>query len=473
MISKLANFIKSNVSWHYLIFILVFIYIQAIFLAAYNPGLMSPDSFDQLKQARGFFFTSWHPLFSTLYVYVFDRLFVSPIGISMANIGIFLLFILIVVGTFKENKKLLTVVLAFYCIMPIYYLYNLSLWKDVPYSYFLAMTIVFLYRVIVNKRIKDLILLLVCVLLVTLFRHNGITVTIATIVSVLLLPGISKNIKIIWITCLIAFIIIIRAILISTLPEAKTPVIINQSNFYIILMSHISSLPHNGHQGLINELEVLSPIIDPELLSASYYPGYITTLLFTPSIALDHTKIVDNKKLIVETFIKLFIKYPLLILRSIFIHGSLVWSPFTFKNSGYYVVERGGDVCLVGSSAYSEYKCDEYRIRDIEYFNFFAPNITEKVDKLIFNEKLNHIFFMRPVMFIGAIIISILWGIRKKSGLLKYILILTLPLIIQTLTMFFLAQAQDFRYHYSIAMVAPVFTLIMYGLSNQGLAKHI
>jgi hypothetical protein len=427
---------------------------------------MSPDSFDQLSQARNFFFTNWHPLFSTLYVYFFDKLFGSPIGISIANTGIFLLFLLLSINTFKNNKKALTVSLLFYCFMPIYYLFNMALWKDVPYSYFLAISMVFLYRVLVNNKLKDLLLFITCILLVTLFRHNGITVAIAASTSILLLDGISKKIKLLTMSFLMISIIVMRLLLTSFLPGAQTPIIINQSNFYIVLMSHISSLPYYGGENLINELEPLSPVIDPQKLASSYRFGYLPILLFDLNVGLDHSKVLSHKKLIVKTFIELFLKYPLLISRSILVHGALVWSPIKLEESGYYIVEPGGDVCEKQSRAYSEYKCNEYKVQKIRYVNFISQDITEKLTALVFHQKYKNIFFMRPSIYLFAMVISATYLLARKRELGKKVIILTLPLTVQTFTMFFLSQSQDFRYHLSLAVIAPIFLIMIYKFSK-------
>ena len=446
------------------IFVVIFILIQGIFLLAYNPGLMYQDSFDQLKEARNFFFTDWHPLFSTLYVYVFDKLFHSPIGISVANISIFVVFLGLLVNTFKNNTKLLPVILLFYCVMPVYYLFNISLWKDVPYSYFFSISILFLYRLIIGHNKKDFLALLICILLVTLFRHNGITVSIASIIAIFLLPKLTAKDKLSGVVVLLTSIVLIRVAMIALLPGATTPIAINKSNFFVVLMSHMASLPHNGNKKLINELKVLSPVIAPDKLAASYHPGYITTLLFTPSIGLDHNKVIANRTLIVKTFIKLFIRHPNLMIKSMLIHGSLVWSPTTLKGFGYYVVEPGGNVCTQDSRAYSLYKCDRYKAQNINYINF-VPGLSKNMD--LFINKYADIFFMRPVMYMLIIFFSVLLVDLRQKSKWRGIMIVILPLAAQIITMFFLAQAQDFRYHYGLVTIAPVFVLMMYGLSKK------
>lgn len=471
MKSNFLSFLTSKWSFSACLLAVIFLSIQAIFLVAYNPGLMSPDSFDQLKQARLVTFFDWHPVFSTLYVYFFDNLFGSPIGVAVANSVLFLFFLLIIFETFKENRKQLYVVLAFYLVMPIYYLYNITLWKDVPYSYFLAIGVLFLYRFTRHHKIEDFILFLSATVLVTLFRYNGITVAIAAAISIILLPKVLPKFKVLGIVCLFAAIIISKSLVNLLLPSDHIPAIINLSNPYGILLSHMSSLPHTGGEELMVELEDLSVIIEPEKLAASYNPGFLPTLFFDPKIGLDHNKVLTHKRLVVKTFIKLFIRHPLLMSRSIIEHGALAWNPFKVANHGYYVVEAGGNVCDLVSRAYSEYKCEEYKLHDIQHVAFISPDFSKNLDSIIFNENYTNILFMRPAWYLYAMIISVLIFLRKQKKGLLAILIVSLPILAQTATMFFFVQAQDFRYHYALVSIAPVFVLMTFVIGGKGSSK--
>uniref|UniRef100_UPI0025D34E0D hypothetical protein n=1 Tax=uncultured Xanthomonas sp. TaxID=152831 RepID=UPI0025D34E0D len=55
----------------------------AITLMAYFPGLMSPDSEDQLMQATSFVFRDWHPPIMALLWSPILKLHDGPIGILM------------------------------------------------------------------------------------------------------------------------------------------------------------------------------------------------------------------------------------------------------------------------------------------------------------------------------------------------------------------------------------------------------
>lgn len=467
MKSNLLSFFTTKWTWHATLITIIFVSIQAIFLAAYNPGLMSPDSFDQLKQARHVIFFDWHPVFSTLYVYFFDNLFGSPIGVAFANSILYLFFLLLIFETFNQNKKQLYFVLAFYLVMPIYYLYNISLWKDVPYSYLLALATLFLYRFLLRNKITDIILFLFSTTLVSLFRYNGVTVAIAAAISLALLPRVSLRFKALSVSGLLVAIIISKSLVSLLLPSDHVPAIINLSNPYGILLSHMASLPNNGGVDLMTELDDLSVIIAPERLAASYNPGFLPTLFFDPKIGLDHNKVLTHKRLVVKTFFKLYFRHPLLITKSIVEHGSLAWNPFKVKGQGYYVVEAGGDVCSLDSRAYSEYKCNEYKVYDIRHIDFVGPDFSNKLDSVIFNEKYVTILLMRPAWYLYAMIISVYLFFRKKTNNLLGVIIIGLPILAQTITMFFFVQAQDYRYHYGLVVVAPVFLLMTYVLSRR------
>ncbi|MBC8484479.1 MAG: hypothetical protein H8D45_00355 [Bacteroidetes bacterium] len=171
-------------------------------LLAYWPGYMTSDSIHIWWAAKkpGYFIHS-HPFMNVIYYR-----FLQQIWDNIAVVSVFQILLTSLLGSYifyylyknGVNKFLiLPFYFAFISSIPVG-LYNISLWKDIPFAFlvlFLAYYIVRLKlkknRSILKISDKEIILLLLLVIAICLFRYNGIVYIIIIPIALALLKFIS------------------------------------------------------------------------------------------------------------------------------------------------------------------------------------------------------------------------------------------------------------------------------------------
>lgn len=203
---KKKNKLTETFDKHPFVFsIIVILLFWLIYIIAFYPGILSPDPSFQLLQYFGIdnkysgyvnlidknvIITNHHPVLHTLLLG-----FLTNIGIklfSSFNIGLFIYTIiqtLILSSTLSYTIKFMKdinvslkyrkICLLIYSLVPVFPLYALSPVKDVIFGSLIILYIISMYKFIKIKekiKVKDIILEIILMILITLFRNNGIHV---------------------------------------------------------------------------------------------------------------------------------------------------------------------------------------------------------------------------------------------------------------------------------------------------------
>lgn len=207
----------------FIISLIVILLFWLIYIIAFYPGVLTPDSSYQILQAFNIHtkYSNWiipidsnvnltnhHPVLNTL---ILGECIKIGRAILNDNFGIFI-YTLIQVGILsstlaytvkylkkiKISSKIRIIVLAIYCIVPMFPFYAITAVKDTIYTAFMILYFIRLFDFInfyKDKKIpiKDLVCILIITLGISLFRNNGIYVVVLS-----LMPAIfysRKNIK--------------------------------------------------------------------------------------------------------------------------------------------------------------------------------------------------------------------------------------------------------------------------------------
>lgn len=175
-LTKVIEFCKGIDPFWY--FFVPSVSIFSLWLLAFYPGVMTNDSISQWRDAQPFKLSDAHPYLSTVFVSIFKRLFNNPASLALFQI-------LAVAGFFsytfsffwkKGVPRALILIMAFLFMFSIPVgLYNVTLWKDVPFSLALITLSFFLATKWQQKSWSKLETTLFFFLLVAaiFFRHNG------------------------------------------------------------------------------------------------------------------------------------------------------------------------------------------------------------------------------------------------------------------------------------------------------------
>lgn len=170
------------------------------YIIAFYPVIINYDAANQIKEVMGIhtrymdsvvllnpnvYITNFNPIIHT---FLIGGLFKVGYLLGNVNFGMFLYSIIqvtIVISVFaysiyylnkiKVNKLLIFVVLGIYSLVPLFPFYAMTAVKDVIFSSLVFLYIIKMYDIIKYKQtVKDYILFALLILLVILFRNNGI-----------------------------------------------------------------------------------------------------------------------------------------------------------------------------------------------------------------------------------------------------------------------------------------------------------
>lgn len=209
----ISKMIDKHPFWFSLIVILLF---WLIYIIAFYPAIMSPDPSFQILQFFGIdnkystyvnlidesvIITNHHPVIHTLLIGSCVKLGVSIF--NSTNVGLFIYSIiqtLILASTLSYTIKFLKeinvsvnvrkAVLFIYALVPVFPFYAMSPVKDVIFGCLIILYIISIYKFIKLKdkiNVKTMIKEIILMILITLFRNNGIHIIILSFPFLLLL----------------------------------------------------------------------------------------------------------------------------------------------------------------------------------------------------------------------------------------------------------------------------------------------
>ncbi len=197
--NKFVESIKkiSNKKFFVLTFILIFVAYIPYFLN-YYPGVLSFDSVYQIQQGIGINeLTTHHPLLHTMIIKVCIKLGLMIAGNYELGAGIYsILQMLFMSGVFafvltymkKKNVNVIILIcsLIFFMFYPVFGMYSITMWKDIPFALSFTLFLICVYEIITNKEKflsskKNNVLFVIVMLLLVFFRNNGIYILILMI----------------------------------------------------------------------------------------------------------------------------------------------------------------------------------------------------------------------------------------------------------------------------------------------------
>lgn len=192
IVKKMKN--KNNIIWLLIPWIIILL-AWIPYLLTYFPGNITPDSVAQLDQAAGI--SQWynhHPFFHTILITIAIKMGLLINNNYNTGVAIYSIIQMIALsGTFafsiyymnrkKVNKIYCIILTIIYAIYPVNALYSITMWKDIPFAISMLILTIFLTEFATNKdnlfksKLR-MILFIVSLILVILFRNNGIYVVL-------------------------------------------------------------------------------------------------------------------------------------------------------------------------------------------------------------------------------------------------------------------------------------------------------
>ena len=198
--------IKAKFNYRDLLIFLVPIIIFLLYLFVYNPGVLTATSFSQLHQIAVGKFTTAHPIFHTLLLMLFIKIFGTPFYMGLFQILVFSAMWAVICKYHRDDSAknsngfvVQFIITLIICLIPINAIYSITISSYVLFSYSI-MFLCFLIKVMLDKNgqvgTKLIILMALTIGVMSGLNNYGIVIAIPTLIMVayyLLKKGTSEN----------------------------------------------------------------------------------------------------------------------------------------------------------------------------------------------------------------------------------------------------------------------------------------
>lgn len=428
--------------------IIIFTIIIAIFgigLLSFFPGILTSDCVDQINQALTNNYYISHPIIHSFIIGNLTKLG----GIWVP--ALFQIIVFAIIWTYickslrkynksKINRIMQVVITIIICCIPLNFMYSITLWKDILYSYSILLLLPLVYIGIKEKynySLMQIILISLSCVGIMKFRKNGVPIgfimfSILFILNAFKIKSIKTSGKFIFSFILILFVMTLPEKCVHQIETAKGGGVLNSTKVYCF-----GALLNQNIQLEDDEKEFLSKILDLQEWKESYDPYNGTPILFSNNI--DHT--VLAKKENEEKFNKIFMKYANQ-------NKKVVISHFKSINSIWWSIEELGGMhsVVLSNNWISEMSGGVYDNQPIlQNGNERLIDYTNKT----FSDKISYEIMYRPAfaLYLSIILLVCICIKQRKEGWLGYCLLL-FPMIMNIGTYVILISSQDQRYFY-------------------------
>ncbi len=431
---------------------------------AFFPGIMSFDSVYQWEQLSTLQINNWHPAIHTILLWLLTRIWNSPAIISLFQVIIASLVIGYGLNSIRNASKLpgyLFIVIAILISAnPMVGIMDVTLWKDVLYSFLVLLVSIFLFNLIVSDgewilKPKNFILMGFSLAGIWLIRFNGYPVVLGCMVITVIIY--KKNFKYFAFASLItlAIIFMINGPVYTLFKVDKT-----QKMTYGIAFIHPVVPYVNSKTDFLSLSE-----IEKEYLNQIYpinrpwpYSCYDATVFYYNNTNL--SPVIKAPLMMVKIFTHLVIHDPKIALNHFICLSSFVWQPSQPHNV-YLETVLLDNYDLNQTPSWLVYKDEVTQ-------NSLLPEVRGLINRVIRAEwrRDNSMFLWRPAAYMYLFFISLGFFVVRKRRM-KWLL-LSMPVIAQTVVIMFTTQLQALRYQYSIYLISMLFSipLIIWGIKK-------
>lgn len=438
-----------------IIIALIIIVIFGIALLSFFPGLLTSDVVDEISQAEVNQYYNAHPIFHSFVIGNLTKLG----GIWVP--ALFQILVFSIIWTYacrmirkynntKANKAFQVIFTFIIAIIPLNFLYSITLWKDILYSYSILALLVFIFIGIKEKykyTIPQLIFIGISTVSIMKFRHNGVPIGFIMFVILLILNIVNaKKVK----SAIILMSSFIITFIAMTIPQWLWEVKTDANNVAGVLDSTkvycMGGLLNTDIQLEEDEIEVLNKIMNVDKWKEYYNPYTGSPILFSEEYNSEELSNPDTQKRFNEIFIKYAMQKPWTIIEH-FIKVNSIW---------WCIPELSGMHSIVLDNNYLG--IEQYNNKPI--FNTGNAILQKYATNTMSEEFIYDIMYRPAVAILVSFIAIIAVCIKEKKK--SYLLVL-LPMILNIGTYVFLISSQDQRYFYPCFMTAYFSVLICAG----------
>lgn len=447
--------IVSGLSYrkHYFILFAVQTFILGIYFYALNPGNMSYDTYNQVCQLKGIIpFNTWHPIGHTLFIGLLMKLWNNYAVITIFQI----LFYSAVTSYFctillKNNIKwqIVYASAAVMCSIPSTGINVVTQWKDIPFTVGLLWSTLILFKMAADKNYfkRDIHIFefIFCLLVISLFRFNGIFAFVFMLIAACIYVFKSRNrvqkrnFYISAVTILSVF-ILINNIIPHKLNAVPNPAGMKLRSVY----QGLAAMYVYGAEDDLSEesRQLIESVCTPEQMREFYNPYFADTISSnTPRFLNNLSKIKTSDAL--KMYIEALIARPEVIIGDKLNLTVTMWAvtndPFSYNNAYTTVIQ--------------EEMTEKFGVRRSE--NIMTPAVKKAAEITFYKNYLSNTLIWRTGFFLSLEVILFVYLMVQNDKRLR----LFIPLVCNAVIVFLTMPAQDFRYLWFIQLIFPFLVL--------------
>ena len=431
----------------------IIVSIWCLYLIAYFPGFMSPDSIDQWNQAVTSNYNDWHPVIHTLIIKLLMSIWNNPALYSIVQIIVSsLIFAYSMAFLSKRGVRdsIILIISVLYAFSPSNAVYSITMWKDIPYSYLLLLLTTYIADMICNKHSfweKSNLFLGIILFLTCTMRHNGVVVYVLSILFILYFT-IKNRLNIVKPLLTVLFSITILVLYKGPVFK-KLEVTPNPKGLKFNAPIHgIASLVHHEKDLSDETKELLEDIMPLSAWNELFYYYSTNPYLFGNDYPFLENISQKSSKDVISIYLKNLIQYPSYIIKDRLAGTDVVWSVLPLTGSYNYRYETNGivqnDIGLVQQ-------------------NNFLTKFINKILTISYKTKLFDVIFWRGGVYL-VILLYLSFYIYFFAD--RESIWIFMPAIGNTISLFLSMSTQDYRYVWYLPILC-VFIMLYTLVSNQ------
>ncbi|MGG1643643.1 DUF6020 family protein [Paenibacillus sp. NRS-1782] len=417
-----------------------------VYLIAFYPGVLSPDSLDQWSQIFTRKFDDWHPVAHTWFIMFTTLLWKSPAAFSIIQVIIMSLIIGYCGYTFENygvKKFFIYLSVIFLSLVPINAIYSITMWKDVLYSGLLCLVSIYIANIVIsegfwfNCKINGFLFVISSVG-VTLFRHNGFIIFSLTIlISIMIFK--KKLMKLyLWSVPVIIIYFIVTIPVFNILKVTPS----DPNEALAIPTQQIASVIALDGKMTTEQLQFFENILPIKVWKDQYNPYTVDPLKFNNQFNRGFLR--ENRSDFLKNWLTLCIQNPNIVIKSYLKQVSNVWQIKQFDD---------GITSLYSTSITENSNSLKYGLSN----QIISAKLTETLSQIL-NLSRDSIIW-RAALYNVLIVLSLFIVIWRRNYKL---VIVAMPITLNTLTIMAATPAQDFRYLYANLLVSIVVFLVSF-----------
>ena len=437
------------------LFFIIPLSVGLVYWLAFFPGVMSFDSVNQWDQLSTFKITNLHPAFHTILEWLLTRLWHSPAMISLFQVLIASLVIgygLLSIRNKSQLPGLLLIAIALlFTANPLVGVMDVTLWKDVFFGFAILLLTIYIFNCITSdgkwiQHPSHTILLGCTLAIIWLVRFNGFPVAVVSLIATTI---VYKK----YFRHFIYSALITAAIILFVLGPLYTWFKVDRAvrfNYGVALIHPVVAYANSK-----TDLAVLTDY-EKQYLNRIYplknnwsYSCYDATVFFYKNT--NFNPVINDPFTMAKIFTRLAIHDPKIMLDHYLCLSSFVWQLNQPQNV-YIETILFNNYNLDQHPSWQKYSSDVNQ-------KSILPQVHGWIERIVKAEWNRDTFKLmwRPAIYMYLFLASLAFLVIRTRH--KKWLLLSVPLLAQSIGIMFTAQVQALRYQYPVYLIAMLFTI--------------